>query len=289
MAVAYVAYQHLNPATRDRVKVLLALNPYYKTWKGFIPAGTSEADTDVAIFIMAATWPDEIKLAGSGYTTDGADNGDTPPTDPAQATRNDGYTDKTMHKYWHFVDTPYVVGNAKNPGTPTPNVVTQINAFRTTIASSASDDVKSYDLVWLEHLVGDIHQPLHCATRISKVNPTNDHGGNLIKTKPTPELHAFWDNVLGKGETMNYLTAENVAMKLPAADSTLGDDTSVDDWSAESFKLATADAYKNPPIANGAGPYTLTPAYKAKALQDADQRVALAGYRLAKLLNDNLK
>jgi hypothetical protein len=26
---------------------------------------------------------------------------------------------------------------------------------------SASDDVKSYDLLWLIHLVGDTHQPLH--------------------------------------------------------------------------------------------------------------------------------
>jgi hypothetical protein len=39
------------------------------------------------------------------------------------------------------------------------------------------------------------------------------------------------------------------------------------------------------PAGEGAGPYTLTDNYKVKALSAAKQRIALAGARLAALLN----
>ena len=38
------------------------------------------------------------------------------------------------------------------------NALTQFKALTATLTSSASDDVKSYDLVWLIHLVGDAHR-----------------------------------------------------------------------------------------------------------------------------------
>jgi len=43
MAVAYVAYQHLNPATKARVDQLLKLNPDYQHWKAAVPSGTPAA------------------------------------------------------------------------------------------------------------------------------------------------------------------------------------------------------------------------------------------------------
>ena len=39
MAVAYVAYQHLNPATKTRINNLLKLNPNYHKWLTQIPQG----------------------------------------------------------------------------------------------------------------------------------------------------------------------------------------------------------------------------------------------------------
>lgn len=61
MAVAYVAYQQLNPATRSRVDALLKLYPGYDKWKAQIPAGTPAADQPMMLFMIAATWPDQIK------------------------------------------------------------------------------------------------------------------------------------------------------------------------------------------------------------------------------------
>jgi hypothetical protein len=62
----------------------------------------------------------------------------------------------------------------------------------------------------------------------------------------------------------------------------------VADWVQESLTLAESTAYKNPPVGTGTGPYTLTTAYHTAALKAAQQRIALAGTRLAILLNANL-
>jgi hypothetical protein len=69
-------------------------------------------------------------------------------------------------------------------------------------------------------------------------------------------------------------------------------DIDPEDWAIESFTLAKKDAYVDPIGAAthpASGSYLVTDAYYNQALQDAKDRIALAGARLAKLLNDNLK
>src|SRR6266481_6984794 len=165
MAVAYVAYQQLTPATRDRVKQLLKLNPDYRGW---LPKGTAVKDRDRIRFMIASTWADDIKRK-DGYQDDGSANGDRP--DGASSRRNIGYADHLRHKYWHFVDMPFTRDGTPLPTVPRPNARTQIAAFRAVLASTKPDPLKSYDLVWLLHLVGDVHQPLHCATRVRRSDP----------------------------------------------------------------------------------------------------------------------
>ncbi len=60
------------------------------------------------------------------------------------------------------------------------------------------------------------------------------------------------------------------------------------DWVAESFQDAQQDVYVSP-IGNGLGPFQLTSAYKKAAKKLAQQRVALAGARLANMINTELK
>jgi len=286
MAVAYVAYQHLNPATKARVNHLLQLNPDYGRWKAAVPNGTSAARRNMLIFMMAATWPDYIKHK-AGYSDDGSKGGDRP--DGATSLQNIGYSDHLHHKYWHFVDTPFSTDGTALPALPTPNVQTQITAFRAVLASHDPDAKKSYDLVWLEHLVGDMHQPLHAATRVSGTNPQGDHGGNLVTLCSPPckqELHAFWDDLLGTSSKAS--SAATVGRNLPTPDATLAAKKDAAAWVAESFDAAKQTVYATP-VASGDGPFTLTPAYKAAAKKVARQRVALAGVRLANLLNDELK
>jgi hypothetical protein len=144
MTVAYVAYQQLTPTQKTRVATLLALNPNYKKWLGYIHGSVTPEDQQMYVFMMAATWPDEIKANGSGYKMDG----DTPPNSP-EASANIGYTDLEMHKYWHFVNTPFSADGTPLPALPTPNAQTQIAALRKDLASDEPDALKSYDLVWL--------------------------------------------------------------------------------------------------------------------------------------------
>jgi len=286
MAVAYSAWQQLTPATRKRAVALLKKNPYYKkVWKGLIPAGTSKDDQGLYIFMMAATWPDEIKANNSGYKNDS----NTPPQ-TSEATRNTGYSDKFMHKYWHFIDTPFSTDGTKLPPIPAPNVETQIGVFRTTLASNAKDSLKSYDLSWIEHLVGDIHQPLHCTTRVTSLpgQQNGDAGGNDVKLSGSAgELHAYWDNLLGNGSTSDYQKAVTAAKLLPAAGASASNANEAD-WVQEGLKLAEISVYVDP-IGPALGPYTVDATYQANSLAIAQQQVALAGARLANLLNTNLK
>src|SRR5262245_54095668 len=77
MMVAYVAYRKLTPAARARVDELLRLNPDYGKWETTVPVTVSRAEKRLRIFMMASTWPDQIKVSES-YTDDGTDNGRRP-------------------------------------------------------------------------------------------------------------------------------------------------------------------------------------------------------------------
>jgi hypothetical protein len=323
-AVAYVAWQQMTPDTRLRVIALLQRVPTlsspqnksvpgYADWVKDLPAGLSQDDQNLYLFMRAATWPDSIKHVGFK-------DSDTPPSGVTDDV-NIGYTDTASHGYWHFVDAGFASDSSNVPATPVPNAVTQIVAFRQAIGSTESDDLKSYDLIWLEHLVGDVHQPLHGTVRYFAGK--GDEGGNTVQiklplsmekqfegtqSKSAPrELHAFWDDLPGEGQPAAALPdAASFGQPLSSAPADKVADTDPSDWATESLTMAKADAYASP-IGDGPQPtgsqssgsrsgrassrsaYLITQAYYDKAMQDAKDRIAVAGARLAKLLNENLK
>jgi S1/P1 Nuclease len=257
---------------------LLRLNPDHKTWIKGIPS----ASRDKIAFTRAAGWPDDIK-SKANYTNDHD-------LSAPGATLNVGYSDHLQHRYWHFIDLPFSTDNTPLVQPDKPNAETQIKVFRDTLASpSASDEVKSYDLVWLLHLVGDVHQPLHATSRFSQQSPKGDRGGNdvMLCAKPCrDELHAFWDDLLGNGKSAT--AAVKAAQKLPRAPARSADQQDVRAWIEESFEIAKKSAYA-PPIGQGNGPFKLNNAYKRSADAIGVKRVTIAGARLARLLNDVLR
>jgi S1/P1 Nuclease len=293
MAVAYVAYQQLTAEKKVRVAALLKKNPYYnKQWKALIPAGAPADQRDLMLFMIAATWPDEIKEKGSVYQNDG----DTPPTD-GSAWTNTGYGDLKQHKYWHFIDIPFAQdGTTSLAAIPSPNAETQIAVFRQTLTSGSNDKLKSYDLVWLLHLVGDVHQPLHSTTRISAGELAGDFGGNGVKIdaaalgNTNKKLHLFWDSLPGDAPQASDALAAAItyAKTLAPADPVLAKKADAADWINESLNIAETFVYSNP-IGAGDGPFTITTAYKDQAQKIANERVALAGQRLANIINNELK
>jgi hypothetical protein len=283
MMIAASAYDQLTPRAKTRVAQLLALNRY--PTNGMNDA--SDADAGKAAMMMAATAPDAVRSDRSEFTDDGDD-----PTDHTKAPdpgRNSGFDDKFMHKYWHYIDIPFSPDHTALMQPPDINAQQRIGILRRTLASDARDGLKAYDLVWLLHLVGDIHQPLHATSRFTHDGTKGDRGGNEVKLCFSPcrdELHAFWDDVLGKGDSVS--AAMRAAARLPSADPAEASKSDEAKWVEESFESAQNVVYKAP-IGVGKGPFTTDEPYRTKARTEAEKRAALAAERLANLLNNELR
>jgi len=172
----------------------------------------------------------------------------------------------------------------------TPNALTQIVTFRETLSSDVKDAVKSYDVVWLLHLVGDAHQPLHATSRFTHALPRGDQGGN-VETLCRAftcglKLHAFWDGLLGDSGRPD--DAIVIAAALPPADPSLSSVSDPKAWFEEGAQIAKESVYTSA-IGDDAGPFNLDADYQQTATRIARQRVALAGERLARLLNAAMK
>jgi len=283
MAVAAIAYDQLTLAAKAKVKELLKLNPDYATW--IAEAGSN--DPDKVAFMRAAHWPDDIKFR-KAY--------DNPDKQGSLGAGNVvGYGDMKPHKYWHYKDIPFSIDGTSVPAhAKTPNVQTQIAAMRKLLGSDASDEVKSYSLSWLNHLVGDVHQPLHAAARFSAAHKTGDVGGLNVAVcaSACTDLHSFWDGAVGGAKTTK--AAVPVALSLqerlnkspPKPSLAAKSDENV--WISESSALARTYAYA-PPVGTSKDQFTLDATYVSNAGSIAEKQVALAGVRLANLINASLK
>lgn len=186
---------------------------------------------------------------------------------------------------WHFVDIP-LWRRAYDPHrdcrkTPYGDcAVAAIGRFARTLADpQAPPAARGEALKFLVHLIGDIHQPLHCATN-------HDGGGNdvLVTFFGEPaNLHWVWDTGIIEhaglreaayaGALETWLRSENVAALQRG---------SVVDWVNESHRLAVEHAYKIP------ADHRLGDAYFAANRPIVDRQLATAGVRLARVLNDAL-
>jgi S1/P1 nuclease len=311
-AVAYVAWQQMTPKARTEALALIKLVPRltappikdnapikvdgYAQWAKKLPADATTNDKKAMyLFMRAATWPDAIKHVGF------KDSDDPPPHDAVDAPV--GFSDGASHGYWHFVDKGMTSDASTVLSTPTPNAAVQIVELRKDLSSGTNKKVEAYELVWLEHLVGDIHQPLHGVRRF--VANKSDLGGNEVRITLPPDvskhfapsspakLHAFWDDLPGvsSGAASGLAPAAKFAQGLGAADANDVQNTDPQHWADESFEIAKQQGYVDPPVgpknttSQGTG-FAMTTAYYDQALGDAKTRVALAGARLAKMLND---
>jgi hypothetical protein len=295
MTVAYIAYQKLTPTAKATADALLTKNPAYNTWVMAIPDTPANRDRRALIaFLRASLWADDIKGA-SDYTDDGAMidgriNVFRPPN-TAQAGQNIGYADKIRHQYWHFHDTPFSGDNTPAQAALTPSALTQIPKMREGL-SNGSEDLRSYDLVWLIHLVGDIHQPLHAVQRFTASQPGGDSGGNDLKLCSSPgcnqNLHSFWDGLFVSDLYPDASIALGQALLEEATAPPSGAnnlDPSI--WIEEGFNLAKRRVYAAP-IKTDGSPSLTNSAYRRNAYETGEKQLLLAGYRLANLINSAL-
>jgi hypothetical protein len=202
-------------------------------------------------------------------------------------------------KTWHFMEKPFFDGVEPSAVVENgENVEERINFLINKLASSevAADRDESMLAAALIHLVGDIHQPLHTTSRYSRAYPEGDKGGNrFLIDGPKKRLHAYWDAAAGlfnfeevsrpldKGGLMLIRRYADEAMAAYPATRTEWQDMNVSHWGNESFDLAKA-AYSG--ITENAKPGD---EYQKKAQEVCRMRLAMAGYRLASLLNEMFK
>jgi S1/P1 Nuclease len=274
MTVAAIAYRDLSPAERQKLDAILKSHPQFDSWRSGFPANVPNLDQGLYVAMVASLWPDQIR------------NNADPSTFPN----------------WHFVDYPLIAPSFPDRGSPSPkdDILFGIGKSEAILRSrSALAPDKAEKLSWLIHLLGDAHQPLHCATLVNSFYPApqGDRGGNgffvkVLTTGSPRKLHSLWDGLLGTGtaaDARSTRSALNNAIRLQsiyprATLPELQSHHSVKSWTKESRKIAIHDAYLDgtlPPGENAAHATTLPAGYTRHVKEIAEWRIALAGYRLA--------
>ncbi len=275
MVVAQVAYLRLTPAAKARVDALL-LTPQGRRPLIHLCAGYYTPETCEKIYdpVTIAVWMDDF--------------------------RGDSLTGE--YDTWHYVTyRPFFDGIPERTevGPEPVNALDRINwAVNTLRRGTGRDKSDAEVLGFLYHLVGDVHQPLHTISRYTAALPDGDAGGNLFRIQMPPEtrarnLHFFWDAAAGSfdwkdpkrpldeaARTRLRALAEEITRAYPAESEPAWKDVEPLHWIEESNTLARTVVYKN--ITENSAP---SAAYTEEAQKLVRRRIALAGYRLAEILN----
>lgn len=186
---------------------------------------------------------------------------------------------------WHYVNVPIgqKVGTERDFAARD-QVVAKIKEFRKVLADrKAPRRERQRALLFLVHLVEDVHQPLH-------VGDNDDRGGNLTQVQFLGEgdnLHRVWDSSLieRSGQSERMWTEEVTALVTP--ENVKEWSTRKVEWWANESLFAARDAYAPPPdfedITAGA---RLGEDYAKFARPIVRKRLAQAGVRLANELNE---
>jgi len=261
MTVAQIAYQNLDSqAKKNRADELAGLIRFQ-----------NENIEKSYEFVTSACWMDDIR--------------DAPMFEPL--------------KDWHFITQRYIINNAVADEPPPPvNAASIIYWLGHKLNDKDEADLKkAYYLAELNHLIGDIHQPLHSVTRYTPDRKGGDRGGNffpLDDTAPRKNLHSYWDaggGLFGFRDVGRPLNDNRRKMLVTYANKIMSDypksamvneinDLKPDNWAKEGFNLAKMHVYQG--IKEDVIP---SEPYQANAQKVSARRIALAGYRLAKLLN----
>ena len=282
---AAIAYENLKPEVKAKVNALLHKHPQYDLLAEKCPKGM---DADLYVFMRASTWPDMLRSASN-------------PLGKAE-----------HHATWHYINFPINIGETTGPepktswkaGTDPENILQALAKCDADLKDdNATEADKAKQLSWLEHLVGDLHQPLHAVSLFSPQFPAGDKGGTsfwVTRDGKQANLHSLWDQALGNSDDVAAAAAQ--AKKLAATPaltrkalaeklSNVSSDAALAKDSAELAKTvcyqdgklqgATGDKHNR---ATGQSP-ALPAGYRATMEELAKERVALAGYRLADRVN----
>jgi|ERR1035437_151803 hypothetical protein len=278
---AYIAWQQMRPDVRDKViKILLSAPEDAQLSTFYMGYGSqTQEERRIEFFLIAATWPDIIKDRNYPVRFKKYNNSD-----------------------WHYFDNLWTDKSGKVELLPAGDdggkLMEKLPELDKVIRGTATNPEKAVAIAWLEHLIGDIHQPLHVTGRVTADQPKGDQGGNLFSLTPkgtsrdkADNLHRFWDGVIDRTVPnskdlcdTDYLVpiAKEIIKKYPYAK--LQDriaDGKFDVWEKEGVDLTAAEVYKGLTLSEPP-----SNEYKKKAFEIAQERIAFAGYRMGDLFNE---
>jgi hypothetical protein len=188
----------------------------------------------------------------------------------------------------HYINIPFT-----RDDTPLilPAEVNAVSAIKEAVAVLSSQQktefAKGVSLRILLHVVADLHQPMHAVSQFSVRHPQGDQGGNLYRlgsNSIASNLHAYWDKGGGfLNKKRRYSQAQlnrkaySIEKHWPCRLARMNLEPNV--WAEESHKLAVNKAYQ---IKAGQKP---DKRYQRMVKMVSEQRLALAGCRLAAVLN----
>jgi hypothetical protein len=285
--IAEIAYERLTPQARARVDRMIREHPDYN--RMFTQGASNAIKNDPAAlaryaFVRAAPWPDQIIYNDTDHRfyDELAPNPQPTPLLP-------GFPDMMRHRAWHYFDHGISGDGTPVIEQPPLHLMTELPRLLAEIATADAQQA-SYDLPWLVHLTGDVHQPLHVTSRFLKSQPKGDAGGNFVFVQAGGNLHSLWDDAaaprdLGDADIIRY--AQRITAEYPASSPLSLDPV---DWAAESLELDKSSVYTfGLETGSKEKPVILPAGYEEKANHIARQRVAIAGYRLAGVLNKLLQ
>ena len=279
--VAVIAYMNLKPGPKARVDALLRQHPDFRK----LSRGLSPADPNfmMRVFARAAIWPDEIK--GDNRFVEG----DEPsPTDPRP---EPGFPTMIRGRNWHFINVPFSPDGTTLLPPRRINALVKIDLFRNHIGNPrVFANIQAYELAWLLHLVGDIHQPLHSVARFTRQHRTGDKGGNDFKINDpdSDNLHSFWDGLLGKNDDDDVIMAlaTSIMNDVQLSRNALAS-SNTRSWIDESVAIARTFVYT---IGREGNPQpSASDGYRTRAEKIARERAKLGGLRMAAMLNQSFR
>jgi len=272
---ACIAWDRLSDQTRQQVSRLLQAHLDLARWQRQ-QKHYGSLEQNRVLFIEASTWADDIRHDSRYHDNDEETVSGTPDME-------------SRHRDWHYENLPLAPerGDQERPTAREGQLSARIMQLSAQLADRRlGDPERAYALVWLIHLVGDIHQPLHVVSRYDEDgNP--DAGGNdqsvidpANNRRPETSLHTYWDDLPGPSRLRGNQLLD--AAQSMDSDMSPTPQKTVAAWRQESLQLARTRVY--PGIDSNQVP-VLDERYSRQAKAVADRRLVEAGRRLAGLLN----
>ncbi len=185
---------------------------------------------------------------------------------------------------WHYINIPITESKYDAKFVPKEGcVVTKIDDFRKILADTKAPRVERQEaLKFLIHFVEDMHQPVHVGHR-------DDRGGNDLQVQffdRGTNLHSVWDSgLIDQANLTEAQWVEKLNKSITPEQVEAWSKGTPADWATESLAAAKS-AYKNAPstdpLKKGA---KLGQTYQNANLPVVERRLAMAGVRLAWILN----